>query len=83
MPTFVYRPEIPDDVEVEFEVYCRCGAGLCNQTTVDDDDRRGRRITVAPCEACLEQAAADAREEAEAQAAQAQEADERAATRTP
>jgi hypothetical protein len=79
MPCFNFQP---DAVEIEFEVYCECGEGLCNQTTVDD--RRGLRITIEPCEACLEKAADAAREEAEVETAQAQEASERAAaTRTP
>jgi len=79
MPTFLYSPELPDDIEIEFEVYCSCGAGLCNQTTVDDEHRRGRRITVEPCEACLERAVSEAREQAELDVAQREEASERAA----
>ena len=70
MPAFLYSPDLPDYIEIDFEVYCICGAGLCNQTTVDDEHRRGRRITVEPCEACLEKAAQEAREEAETKALQ-------------
>ena len=42
MPTF----------EVEFEVFCSCGAGLCNQS----ETRSGNKlsVTVEPCEKCLE-----------------------------
>jgi len=36
---------------IEFEVWCSCGAGLCNQTK----DVRGG-IQVEPCENCLEKA---------------------------
>ena len=36
---------------LEFEVWCSCGEGLCNQTT----DRKGG-IIVEPCEKCLDKA---------------------------
>ena len=36
---------------IEFEVWCSCGNGLCNQTT----EVRGG-ICVEPCEKCLEKA---------------------------
>ena len=39
-------------LELDFEVWCSCGEGLCNQT-----DTRGRQkrvgITISPCEKCL------------------------------
>lgn len=34
---------------VEFEVWCSCGNGLCNQTSTV-----GGGIEVAPCEKCLQ-----------------------------
>ena len=41
--------------DIEFEVYCSCGAGLCNQSHTEV--RRGiSRVTVEPCSACLEKA---------------------------
>lgn len=46
-------------LEVEFEVVCRCGAGLCNQTTVG---KRGgiyslqQYVTIEPCERCMDAA---------------------------
>lgn len=44
MPTF----------EVNFDVYCACGRGLCNQSTTDN--RRGTNsVRVEPCDACLEE----------------------------
>jgi len=36
---------------IEFEVWCSCGNGLCNQTT----NVRGG-VEVEPCEKCLERA---------------------------
>jgi hypothetical protein len=50
-------------LEVSFNVYCSCGAGLCNQTTVDSDGYGSAIITIEPCEACLEVAHADGRNE--------------------
>ncbi len=40
-------------MEVEFEVFCSCGAGLCQQSVVENG-RRGQRVTVEPCARCLE-----------------------------
>ena len=46
--------EVTVDVEVEFDVYCgACGAGLCGNTTTDSNKMR---VTVDPCEKCLEAA---------------------------
>lgn len=40
-------------LEHEFEVWCRCGEGLCNQTdTVNKPRKHG--IIVTPCQKCLE-----------------------------
>lgn len=38
------------ELKIEFEVFCSCGNGLCNKTTVD---RRNDKITIEPCEVCL------------------------------
>lgn len=46
--------KITTDIEVEIEVWCSCGNGLCNVTTVD-----GTSITVEPCEVCMEAARQD------------------------
>ena len=34
---------------LEFEVYCGCGEGLCNETVV-----KGGTVTVGPCSRCKE-----------------------------
>lgn len=33
--------------EVEFEIYCSCGNGLCGQSTT-----KGMKVIVEPCEEC-------------------------------
>ncbi len=44
-------------VDVVFDVYCECGAPLCQQCTTDDGGRgRGRRLVVEPCEKCKDNA---------------------------
>ena len=43
---------------LEFEVWCSCGNGLCNQTR----DRKGG-IEVEPCEKCLAAAREEGRNE--------------------
>ena len=51
MPTFMVEHE------VEFEVYCSCGRGLCQESTANDGDwRASRRVTVEPCPDCIERA---------------------------
>lgn len=37
---------------VEFEVYCSCGNGLCGQSV--GSNKNGPRVTVEPCEKCLQ-----------------------------
>ena len=50
-----------DDIEIE--VYCSCGNGLCNQTTYKHTYRRLERcFIVDPCENCLEKAREKARD---------------------
>jgi len=44
--------------EVEFEVFCSCGEGLCGQS-VGSLDRGGPRVTVEPCEKCKDRAYED------------------------
>ena len=41
--------------EVEFEVFCSCGEGLCNQATGGQSSypTRSPIITVEPCQKCL------------------------------
>lgn len=38
---------------IEFSVYCRCGNGLCNSTSVSMG-RSDVIVTVEPCEKCAE-----------------------------
>ncbi|KKL71095.1 hypothetical protein LCGC14_2098320 [marine sediment metagenome] len=42
------------EVNVEVEVYCSCGEGLCNQTTTGQTPGRGQPFfTVEACTTCL------------------------------
>lgn len=60
MPTI--NATITVDAEVEFEVFCSCGNGLCGQTeTRTSNRRRYPQAVVEPCPNCLQ----DARESAE------------------
>ena len=57
MPTFVVEKD-EEDIAVDFEVFCSCGAGLCNQSEVRISRRRqSRQVVVEPCEKCLDRAA--------------------------
>lgn len=62
MPEFekiISCPECETDntIEVDFEVWCSCGNGLCNSSTVGYTSRRGQPyITVKPCDKCLQEA---------------------------
>jgi hypothetical protein len=44
------------EMMIDFDVYCSCGEGLCNQTTVSQDYRGNISIKVEPCERCLARA---------------------------
>jgi len=39
-------------LELEFEVYCSCGRGLCGNTK-EGTNGHSQYITVEPCEKCL------------------------------
>ena len=42
------------EVSVSFEVFCSCGAGLCNQSDTRSSRRRGEpQVVVEPCPDCL------------------------------
>lgn len=41
--------------EIDLEIWCSCGSGLCRQTNVDYGTR-SVSIIVEPCEDCLEKA---------------------------
>lgn len=42
------------EFSVEFEVFCSCGAGLCNQSD-GGNSKRGPTVTVTPCKKCLQE----------------------------
>lgn len=43
--------------EVEFEVFCACGAGLCNQSTGRNSRRRDTpQVEVEVCRGCRDEA---------------------------
>ena len=46
------------EFDVEFEVYCSCGEGLCGQST-GTNSRGSLYVTVEPCEKCVENAKDD------------------------
>ena len=46
MPTF--------NVDIDFEVFCTCGYGLCNRTVVGDKDGK-LSIEVEPCDYCMQE----------------------------
>jgi len=41
-------------LELEFEVFCSCGAGLCGNSQ-EGHSRHSQYITVEPCQNCLDQ----------------------------
>ncbi len=48
------------EIRIDAEVYCSCGAGLCNQTTVESSHFHSSRgvvgtIVVEPCKKCLQE----------------------------
>lgn len=49
--------------DISFEAYCnKCGAGLCQNISVDSG-YRGVKISIDPCDRCLEEAKEEGREE--------------------
>ena len=62
MPTFT--TEVTATVDVDFEVFCTCGNGMCGDTdTRESRNRRYPQAVVAPCTKCLEAARDEAAEE--------------------
>ena len=56
MPTF-QNIEITTSVtvDVEFEVFCSCGAHMCNETdTRNSRNRNAPQAVVNPCQKCIE-----------------------------
>lgn len=52
-------------LEVDFDVYCSCGNGLCNQTEVVLSRRKDGlpQVVIEPCERCLEKTRDDGYDE--------------------
>ena len=46
--------------DINVEIWCSCGAGLCNQSSTN---KRGDGIIVDPCEVCLDNARGEAKDE--------------------
>ena len=58
MPTF-QNVEVTTTVDIDFEVYCSCGAHLCNESEGRLSRRRGApQVVVNTCNACIENATA-------------------------
>ena len=45
-------------LELEFEVFCSCGEGLCNNSR-EGHNRHSQYITVEPCQKCLDRSYED------------------------
>lgn len=53
----IIETSVETNVEVEFEVFCSCGEGLCNQSeTRESRTRRTPQVVVEPCQKCLDRA---------------------------
>lgn len=58
-------PLFKAEVEVDFEVFCTCGAGLCGQSQGRQSRTRNEpQVEVTPCEDCLSLARKETAEEA-------------------
>ena len=54
MPEITQNVDINTDVDIEVEVYCSCGEGLCGQSEAGKSGRSGTPyIQVEPCKKCL------------------------------
>jgi len=66
MPTFIaeIKQEVEVKGEVEFEVFCSCGEGICNQSEGRQSRHRGMpQVVVEPCPKCMEAAKEAGRED--------------------
>lgn len=43
-------------IEIDFDVYCTCGNGICRNTEVKYMTGGGIELKVEPCEDCIKQA---------------------------
>lgn len=63
MPIF---EEISVKVDIDFEVFCTCGNGICNKSETRKSRVRGEpQVVVEPCEICIKSAVKEAEEEVE------------------
>lgn len=43
-------------LDIDFDVYCSCGNGLCAQTDVKYGHRGAISVIIEPCDKCLDKA---------------------------
>jgi len=56
MPTF-QNVEVTASVDIDFEVFCSCGAHMCGETdTRNSRNRNAPQAVVNACQACIEAA---------------------------
>jgi hypothetical protein len=76
MPSFS-QIEVTTTVDVDFEVFCSCGAHMCGETdTRNSRNRNAPQAVVNACQRCIEAATSPLRErieELEAELAEARE----------
>lgn len=66
MPTL--QAEQTVQIDLDFEVFCKCKAGLCNSTETRQSRNRGMpQVIVEPCTFCLDAAREEAAGEAESE----------------
>jgi len=51
------------NIEVNIEIYCSCGEGLCGQTRGEFDSKGNPSFVVSPCLKCFTRAQDDGYEE--------------------
>ena len=57
------------EIDVNIELYCSCGEGLCNQSTPTHTKTRGEPMfQIEPCQKCLDRAKDEGYEEGYAEA---------------
>jgi Zn-finger protein len=64
MPTFQTQITVDVMVDVDFEVFCSCGNGMCRETeTRESRSRHYPQAVVEPCPKCLQAAKEEGAEE--------------------
>jgi hypothetical protein len=65
MPTFS-NIEVTATVDIDFEVFCSCGAHMCGETdTRNSRNRNAPQAIVNPCQRCIDAATDPLREQIE------------------